>query len=569
MKTISVYFVIGVFLQCLLFNAINVIAEEHYASSTQVKLTASDAESNDAFGWSVAVAGDTAVVGAYDEDSGGSRAGAVYVYDRNETNAWSEIKKLTAADAQAYDEFGFSVAMAGDVAVTGAHLEDGAGNNAGAAYVFERNTGGANAWNLVKKLTAADAEAGDEFGISVTAAGDVVVVGSFYESSGGAGAGAAYIFERNAGGVDNWGELKKLVASDADAGDLFGWSVAVAGDVVVVGAKSEASGGAGAGAAYVFERNTGGTNAWGEVKKLTASDAEAGDYFAHSVSVAGNVAVVGAKTGDAGAGSAYVFERDAGGTNTWGEVKKLTASDAEANDNFGCSVSVAGDVAIVGSYRESTGGSNAGAAYIFQQDAGGNNTWGEVEKLMASDAQAYDSFGYAVAVDGSVAVVGAYGANASAAATDSGAAYIFEHFIATGPEIGTNALVFPKAGTVLSTTGSTNIVWDIEMIHDETDGTNVTIAKICVHNAETTNEVATVTNNVSNLLGAVPWTVPAALADGVTEYVLRFEAVNSISLTNSVILWDNAFTIVPEPAWWLFVYGMLLFGMGKREWVKG
>jgi hypothetical protein len=128
-----------------------------------------------------------------------------------------------------------------------------------------------------------------------------------------------------------------------------------------------------------------------EVKKLTASDAWDMDFFGSSVAVSGDISVVGAYGEDAGgsaAGAAYVFYRDAGGADNWGEVKKLTASDAEANDNFGWSAAVSGDTAVVGAYVEDAGGSDAGAAYVFQRDAGGADNWGEVKKLTASDAQA-------------------------------------------------------------------------------------------------------------------------------------------------------------------------------------
>ncbi len=166
----------------------------------------------------------------------------------------------------------------------------------------------------------------------------------------------------------NWDEVKKLLASDAQAGDFFGISVAVSGDTAVVGAFHEGAGGIRAGAAYVFVRDQGGADNWGQVKKLIASDAETGDYFGYKMAVSGDTAVVGATNEDAGgsrAGAAYVFQRNQGGADTWGEVKKLTASDAQADDRFGLSVAVSGDSAVVGAYFEDAGGGNAGAAYVF------------------------------------------------------------------------------------------------------------------------------------------------------------------------------------------------------------
>ena len=336
------------------------------------KLTASDAEAGDFFGLSMAVNGDTAVVGALLEDAGGSEAGAAYVFQRNEGGAdnWGEVKKLTASDAQAGDWFGWSVAVSGDTAVVGAPSESRDGSSVGAAYVFQRDQGGADNWGEVKKLSASDAQAGVRFGVSVAVSGDTGVVGAYPADDSAGRPGAAYVFQRNDGGADNWGEVTKLTASDAEGGEQFGTSVAVSGDTAVVGARGGDAAGTNSGAAYVFQRDEGGADNWGEVKKLTASDAAAGDRFGLSVAVSGDTAVVGAfAEEDAGglisAGAAYVFQRDARGADNWGEVKKLTASDAEAGDGFGVGVAVSGDTAVVGAFAEGAGGSFAGAAYVF------------------------------------------------------------------------------------------------------------------------------------------------------------------------------------------------------------
>ena len=165
-------------------------------------------------------------------------------------------KILTASDGAASDRFGYSVSVAGDVALVGAYVDD---SSKGAAYVFERNAGGTNAWGQVKKLTASDGAANDEFGYSVSVAGDVAVISACSADPGGQlSAGKAYVFERNAEGTNAWGQVKILTASDCTAGDVFGRSVSVAGDVAVIGASLES---AGIGAAYIFERNCGGTNA--------------------------------------------------------------------------------------------------------------------------------------------------------------------------------------------------------------------------------------------------------------------------------------------------------------------
>ena len=245
----------------------------------------------------------------------------------------SEVKKLLASGAQEFDTFGISVAVSGDTAVVGA-TQSNAESNRGAAYIFERDEGGAGNWGEVKKLTGSDALAADFFGESVAVSGDTVVVGA----PGGTEAGAAYVFQRDQGGAGNWGEVKKLLASDAQAFDLFGQSVAVSGDSAVVGACCEHHVGRAGGTAYVFKRDQGGPGNWGEVKKVTASDAEAGDGFGRSVAVNGDTALVGAPfedSGGSGAGAAYVFEAKAadGDTDGDGIPNGIDLDD----DNDGCS----------------------------------------------------------------------------------------------------------------------------------------------------------------------------------------------------------------------------------------
>ncbi len=421
-------------LACDAHNAQFPITIDPILTSMEAKLTASDKAAIDLFGCSVSVDGDVALVGAYQADPGGTtQAGAAYVFERNAggTNAWGQVAKLTASDKAAGNNFGHAVSMNGDVALVGAHSASPGGlSYAGAAYVFERNVGGANAWGEVAKLTASDKAAWEHFGCSVSVDGDVALVGAYAAAPGGTSyAGAAYMFERNAGGMNAWGQIAKLTASDKAANDMFGTSVSVDGDVALVGAYAANPGGVDdAGAAYVFERNAGGANVWGEVVKLTASDKAASDMFGTSVSVDGDVAVVGANFADPGgvedAGAAYVFERNAGGTNAWGQIAKLTASDKAANHMFGTSVSVAGDAALVGANLAYPGGvSDAGAAYVYERNAGGVNAWGEVARLTASDKAAGDNFGVSVSMDGDVALVGAYAAHPGGL-FNAGAAYV-------------------------------------------------------------------------------------------------------------------------------------------------
>lgn len=347
-----------------------------------------------------------------------------------------EIQELTASDAAALDEFGRSVGVSGDTIVVGAFGGDGASIDSGSAYIFERNEGGTDNWGEVTKLVASDAAAGDLFGISVGISGDTVIVGAFRDDDAcpavsWCDSGSAYVFERNSGGTDNWGEVKKLTASDASVRSEFGFSLEVSGNTVIVGAPSDlAPAGSFSGSAYVFERDLGGINNWGEVTKLIASDPGAVDQFGFSVGVSGDTVIVGAVgNDDAGknSGSAYVFQRDQGGPDGWGEVTKLTASNAQTRDHFGGSVAISGDSVIVGAYevRETASGS----AYVFERDLGGIDNWGEVTRLTASDAGARDRFGESVGISEDTVIVGALGDDDACPADwrcNSGSAYVFE-----------------------------------------------------------------------------------------------------------------------------------------------
>ncbi len=299
------------------------------------KLTASDGAEGDLFGRSVAVAGDTVVVGAALDDDRGNESGSAYVFFYSGT-AWEEDAKLTASDGGPFDLFGQAVAVAGDTALVGAEGDDGL---SGSAYVFFYN---GMVWEEDAKLTASDGAQGDLFGRSVAVAGDTALVGADDQT----GAGAVYVFRHD--GM-NWSEEAKLMASDGAQGDLFGRSLAVAGDTALVGARGDDDQGSASGSAYVFFYD--GT-AWEEEAKLTASDGAQGDGFGGSVALAGVTIVVGSS------GSAYVFRDD--GTD-WVEEGKLKAMDGALGNLFGASVAVTGDTAIVGASRDAF----IGAAYVF------------------------------------------------------------------------------------------------------------------------------------------------------------------------------------------------------------
>ncbi len=326
-----------------------------------IKIVAYDAEVGDYFGTSVSISGDYAIVGAYGEDSGGSNAGAAYIYQRIGVNTWDSGTKIVASDPEANDYFGRSVSISGDYAIVGANGEDAAAVSAGAAYIYQRTA--ANTWSIGKKIFASNAGAQDMFGTSVSISGDYAIVGAYGEDSGDSEAGAAYIYRRITDNI--WSSGSKILAYDAQVSDYFAYSVSISGDYALVGAYGEDSGGSDAGAAYIYHRVD--TNSWDSGRKIVAPDANASEYFGYSVSISGDYSVVGAYfNSDAGtlAGAAYIYKRT--GLNNWDSGIKKTASDAAVADYFGYSVSISGDYAIVGAYGEDDGGDGAGAAYLYK-----------------------------------------------------------------------------------------------------------------------------------------------------------------------------------------------------------
>jgi len=399
------------------------------STAAEQKLFGSDPHGWDVFGFSTAIDGDTAIIGSHGYDVGVPDRGCAYIFEWDDlTGAWVETTILTASDAGEDDYFGYDVAISGDIAVVGALYNDHSASDSGSAYVFYRDQGGLNAWGEVAKLVASDAAAGDWFGYSVAIDGSTVVVGADFADGVETDIGKAYVFEKDAGGLDNWGEVKILTASDAAGGARFGGSTAISGDTVVVGAFLDPEGGADSGAAYVFDRNHGGAGMWGQVAKLMASDAAAGARFGVSSSLDSDLLVIGAFF-DGGAavesGAAYVFDRNLGGLDAWGEITKLVPSDAVAEDRAGYEVGILGDFVVVGSGWHDAVADKAGAAYVFSRNSGGADAWGEVEKLVASDGSADDLFGdKGIAVGRGLLLIGAYGNDDQAG--EAGAAYSFD-----------------------------------------------------------------------------------------------------------------------------------------------
>lgn len=432
----------------------------------QAYIKASNTGSNDQFGYSLAVSGNTVAVGAFGEASNATgvngnqtnnsaaASGAVYVFVRN-AGVWSQQAYLKASNTGTNDQFGFSVSLSGDTLVVGALGEDSnatgvngnqADNSAldsGAVYVFVRSGG---TWSQQAYLKASNTNSLDGLGYSVAISGDTLVAGAIGEGSNATGvngnqldnsltnAGAAYVFTRSG---TTWSQQAYLKASNTDGFDQFGYAVAFSNDTVVVGAYLEDSNATGvngdgsnnsagdAGAAYVFLRSAG---TWTQQAYLKASNTNAGDTFGNAVAVSGDTIAIGANFEDSSstgvngvqtdnsfvnAGAVYVFVRSAG---VWTQQAYLKASNTDAGDLFGYSVSLSVDRLAVGAFGEASNATgfngnqasntslNAGAVYLFTRSG---TVWSQQTYIKASNTDAGDFFGVSVGLSGDLLAVGA------------------------------------------------------------------------------------------------------------------------------------------------------------------
>jgi len=315
----------------------------------EAKLTASDGQDYDYFGWSVSVRGNVCVVGARGDDDNGLAAGSAYVF-RFDGQQWLAEQKLTASDGATWDNFGWSVSIYGNVCIVGAKNDYDNGDGSGSAYIFRYD---GNQWIEEQKLTASDAQAEAFFGWSVSINSHVCLVGA---SGDDLSAGAAYVFRYD---QPNWIEEAKLQAFDRAENDWFGTSVAIDDNVCVVGAIGDDDDGEQSGSAYVFRFDG---DSWVEEAKLTASDGTYYDVFGESVSIRGDVCAVSAPRNDDNgdeSGAAYIFRYI---DPNWVQEDKLTAFDGEDYDYFGSSVSIDSGTAVVGADGK---WQNTGGAYLY------------------------------------------------------------------------------------------------------------------------------------------------------------------------------------------------------------
>ncbi len=376
------------------------------------KLKASDPGSNEHFGNAVSMSDSILLIGAYQDLLDGSPNGAAYVFRPTDdgTRNWQEVAKLTPKVPLAFDDFGYSVSLSGTIAAVGAPKSDDPGLESGSVYLFAPSDEISDDWTQIAELEPNDLAAGDHFGISVAIDGHRVLVGSYRDDDNGNDSGSAYIFERDHGGIGNWGQVTKLLPFDGELIDQFGTAVALHGSLAVVATVSDDDAcselqDCNSGAAHIFERDFGGSENWGQVAKLTADDAAEDAYFGQSVAIDGDTILIGAPASNSehpDSGAAYVFRRGAD-PQDWQQIAKLVPDDATAHDQIGFSVALKGSIAIVGAVWNDDACPadplcNSGSAYVFERDSGGADNWGQIGKATAPDAETDHQFGYGVAL---------------------------------------------------------------------------------------------------------------------------------------------------------------------------
>ncbi len=397
------------------------VATDQWARVEKLRAPASSTARGDRYGKAVAVSGSVMIVGVPNNDVACLNCGAVAVFraDGEGPGTWRLEQTLYASDGSSDDRFGVAVAVDGATIVVGSSAYDDAGESSGSAYVFQTTNGGTEPWAEVAKITASDGESEDYFGFSVSISGDTIVVGAYGDDDLGDHSGAVYLFQKDEGGIGQWGQVTKIRAEHGSERDSFGWALALVGGTLVVGAYGDDELAEDSGAAYVFERDRGGFNAWGLVTKILPEEGEAEDRFGYAVAASGNTIVVGAHGRYYYDYDSYIsiYSRDLGGFEAW----NLETSILRINGcHFGLSLAVSGDTVMVGcpSFLWS------GAVALYRKHLGGFGQWGSLGLLEGSDLWIDEGFGGEVAIDRNTLVIGA--PYDDVRGEESGSVYVFE-----------------------------------------------------------------------------------------------------------------------------------------------
>ena len=300
------------------------------------------------------------------------------------------VATVSTSKSAVDDRFGHAVTLIGDTLAVGAPLTDTSENDAGAVYLFSRHQGGINRWGQIARFLLSSPREGDQFGTAIAMDNGFVVIGAQFKDDIGTNAGIAYVFARSQSG--NWQLSAALSADDTGAGDHFGSAIALAENALLFGVAADSVVGVNAGAAYAFVKS--GTS-WTQQIKLKMTDAGRYDAFGHAVAVNKNLAAVGVPQDDdlgSDTGSVYLFQRNYDQAEHWQHVTKIHAADASVGDQFGNSVALSDNTLAVGAAFADDAGTDSGAVYVFRRDNEKSDSWHQVAKLIANDAQTADFF---------------------------------------------------------------------------------------------------------------------------------------------------------------------------------
>ncbi len=415
-----------------------------------------------AFGTSVAISGDTMVVGSPTRDTPASDAGRAFIYERNAGfgTPWGQVAELAGSDSVAGDHFGRAVAIAGDLLVVGAPKANPGGvSNAGAAYVFRRNPADPNAWIQAAKLvpSVTNSGGGDGFGTALAIQGNTLLVGAPYANlSGAPRSGRVFAFQLSGAGAGTWALSQILTAAvnlssgSSFDGEFFGSALAMDGNTAIIGAHGANRGTSidrwDYGAAYLFSRNAA-DQPWAETKRLDEfadASAKAYDGFGYAVAISGDRVVVGVHSvgGDlpsspVDTGRARIYERNFGGANQWGLVRQVGPSDGVHSYGFGSSVALSGDLLLIGSPVATNGvAENRGFTEVYRRAFGATPTWTMIDRFAPGASNTTDRFGSAVALDGFTGVIGANSDSVNAlGAANAGSAWVYQFQYNLGPRL--------------------------------------------------------------------------------------------------------------------------------------
>lgn len=385
----------------------------------------------DEFGFAIACSHHTLVAGAPGATSefGIPDTGrhAVFVH---QSSGWAALGGPQGSNANTGDLLGTSVAADRDFMVVGAPGDTVGGlASAGSVHLYQRSPLSSTGWIYVKMLFAGDTQIGASFGASVDVWGDTIVVGA----PGWDGRGAVYVFQRNQGGADNWGQRKRVDLAAVAAGDEFGASVSIRDDILAVGSPGDNIPGlTDVGTVYVFGRHQGGTSNWGFLDDFRETVPASFDFFGQAVDVSDGRIAVGAPLADDrgnASGAAYIYSRITG-LSEWVLLETLPNASGQANDRLGGAIAIDGNLCVAGAIGEDSHAFQSGAALVFRDTGGDATNWVQQATLTVGDTENPVVmpdlvFGDAVAIHGDVVVVGAPGHD-HGAVTNGGAVYLFQ-----------------------------------------------------------------------------------------------------------------------------------------------